>query len=209
MIKINEYSQLIDFISNTDILILDIDDTVFSTFGYGSIKWFTENVKFDVETKNISRIEAVQYYMPLWEEAQHSIEVMLTDPLLPQLIDDLKEKGTKILGLTARRHNHAEVTLKQLDQVQIKFDNFLNFTYDSSKLLYPVEHVEGIVFCSEYNTKGEVLKEVLKQNLQYAFKKLLFVDDLEYNIDSVKKHLNNFDIEFHGFHFTKLNNYSK
>lgn len=90
------------------------------------------------------------------------------------------------MGLTSRQVPLVDITINQLKGIDVDFSSkqLPNETLSMSFFNAPTQMKAGILFCSEYNNKGDVLHAYLDK-LNIVPKKILIVDDSMRNIQSV------------------------
>lgn len=141
----------------------------------------------------------------------------LVDPNIKEIFELLKDKDIKFIALTA-------APTGKLGQIQSledwRIEDLKKFGFDFShsfpeilpttftnlpSLKNPKQfcaYKEGILFTCDV-PKGEVLKAFLSLT-KHQFKKIIFVDDLRKNLDSVEKVCAELGIAYHGFEYTAV-----
>src|SRR6185503_4779042 len=89
------------------------------TTGLGSDEWFYHLESKIAERERLSEDEAADRAMEIWNGVQAHIDVRAVEPSAPQLLRDLQARDVAVLGLTARTHDIASVTRRQLASVGI------------------------------------------------------------------------------------------
>jgi hypothetical protein len=146
---------------------------------------------------------------------------ILIEENTPVLITDLQQNGVKVIALTNCPTGPFGLVPK-VERWRVEHLFSLDISFASS---FP--HIErcsldelaaahgkpaplfeqGILFSKGY-TKGEVLQAFFKQ-FDYYPSKVIFIDDLSENLDSVKAVLQSLNIEFKGYQYTGANSFFK
>lgn len=169
-------------------VIFDLDHTIFEAkhYGYGHANWFYDRIEKG-KKEGIDEKVTIYRIFPHWLISQKTTQVKPVEALTPALIKKLQKQKIPVMGLTSRQLPLAEISLRQLNSIDIHFDGELLPKETLSWFFKaPAMYKQGVIFCSEYNDKGEVLKAYLdKFNL--TPKKILFIDDSRRNLESVIK----------------------
>lgn len=185
------------------VTLLDIDNTLLQPkTDLGSDQWFSNLMQQKMSEMN--KAEALKHVLPLYFHVNHHIDLIPTEEELEQTISSIKQSCTHTLCLTARSLQLMERTLGAFQQ------NNLNFhipEINSESVQLPGESVykNGILFCGS-NDKGEIVLVLLK-TIDYLPEVIVFVDDKQYNLDSVGNAIqhfntiNNTDIKFIGLRY--------
>lgn len=140
------------------------------------------------------------------------------DPNILNILADIQSKQIKAIALTSGYtgkfgyiEKREDLRIEKLKEVGISFkDSFPEIEpiiFDNIKKADPKHYPmfkEGIVFACRL-PKGEVLQSFLTQ-AKFTPKKIIFVDNKLKNIKSVQEFCENAKIDFHGFHYTFLDN---
>lgn len=152
-------------------------------------------------------------YSKLWQQAQF----MLVEPMVVQLINELKSHGCIVLGLTSMESgtygaiaNMPEWRFNTLTDFGIQFSQqFGNYTFTnlaSYRSNYPILY-KGIL-CANQQSKGDVLSAFLKQSgLQPN--KIIFFEDSMTNLQSIGAACNTLGIPVEMYHYTGSEKYQK
>ena len=180
-------------------------------------------------------------YNDLWARlSPHDVEelqsiVMSTKPWrpvtpdTPQIFNEIKNKGYKLLGLTSggtgafgNMRSMEKWMVKSLKDVDIVFDkNFINAKPGSLDQYIPsinkhyakARHVcfpaaeDGIVFTC-MASKGEVLEAYI-QFANIKPKKIIFIDDRLKHVETVAAFCKKFNIEYIGYEYTAIKEQAK
>lgn len=169
-------------LSNT-LVLFDIDDTLITkenvTFIGSSV--FYEFMKVGViNSHQLSNEAAGLYIEPLFNSIYKFLPVNLTDPMLPELIDILKKSGATVIGFTSRERALLDNTIAQLKQFNIKFSNVTCLDIGIKQGLYTI---------GTQMEKGDAAQKLLELLKPKKVKHLIFFDDRQKNLTSVKNKL--------------------
>ncbi len=120
------------------------------------------------------------------------------------VIRQLQQNSNRIVGLTARYIEMAYPIIKQLHSIGI--DLSLSSLSDLDHEIeggFAAKYLEGIIFVGLKNDKGETLLRLLDQ-LHYQPKKVLFIDDKEKNLHSVRLTCEKRSIPFIGLRYAYM-----
>jgi hypothetical protein len=166
---------------------------------------------------------SIDRYSPAEREKLYSkiliqLKPALVDPNILNIFADIKSKQIKAIALTSGYtgkfgyiEKREDLRIQKLKEVGISFkDSFSEIKptiFEDIKKVNPKHYPmfkEGIVFACRL-PKGEVLQRFLTQ-AKFKPKKVIFVDNKLKNIESVQEFCQNAKIDFHGFHYTFLDN---
>ena len=175
------------------LFILDIDDTVgrVST-AIGLDAWFRFRMQQFIMDGH-SQSEALTNAIVLYNLAQLASRTMVPvdkhNPIAP-LIAELKTKGAKVIGLTARNHNLTAKTIELLGTLGVTFsaDVLPTATFTLNEKAVVIQ--DGVIFANG-NHKGKCLE--LAQELGHIslndYANIHFADDSKSNCDHVAESL--------------------
>lgn len=112
----------------------------------------------------------------MWAAIKQS-KVKLIEPITPQVIKNLQDRGIAVMALTARDMELVDATLRQVKSVGIDFSK----TSPTRKSKY-FHH--GILFADNNFPKGPALLAYL-EGTGFKPKRIILVDDLKKNLVSV------------------------
>ena len=185
---ISSMQELEKYVDKQTIVLLDLDHTIFegNYYGYGHANWFYDQIEKG-KAQGIEEKITIARIFPHWLHSQKSTKVKPVELLTPELIKKLQNEGTLVVGLTSRQVPLVDITLNQLKEINIEFDD-PRLPKETISMLFkaPTMMKGGTIFCSEYNDKGEVLHAYLDR-LNIFPNKILFVDDSYRNLQSVIK----------------------
>jgi FMN phosphatase YigB (HAD superfamily) len=184
-----------------DLVIFDIDHTILEAkTAFCHSNWFYDQYE-EAKALGINEEKVLAALLPPWEKAQLHCEVKAVEPFTPALIREIQESKIKVMALTSRSQRVAEETIAQLQSLGIDFSNSApvkgDFSVDSAK---QVLSKSGIVFTTDYLTKGDVLKHYLER-APIKPRRILFVDDSWNNLISVSQVLSAESISVQAFHY--------
>ncbi|MBN8828612.1 MAG: DUF2608 domain-containing protein [Sphingobacteriia bacterium] len=229
ILRIRKFEEILNSnfkIDENTLILVDIDDTVFSSPShYGACVDFGRQMYEMVKKTGCTFQQAKILITPDWIRSQSTIKTKLVDDAIHTFFTYAREQGATIIGLTARQPAIAEVTYKQLTKHKIYFDKLENLIYSQkySKNLHSNEvlckemkHLnheievlfyEGILFCHDLNKKGEVFDHFYEKLLAYRksnnlkpFERWGFIDDAEHNLVSVKSTAAKHSVDYFAYH---------
>lgn len=192
---------------NTTLILFDLDETL--CFWLDKINR-NKNLIFELKKRAPDKFT---YFFSIWLSQSKKA---LIEPFIADIIKELQNRGVKTLGFTARKAHHFGVVpsmqehcYNELLNMGISFEDSCskNMTFDTCSTSfenYPVLY-KGIIV-TNHTQKGEVLKAYL-DTLDTLPKKIIFFDDLEENLVSVKHELATHEIplELYLYSAHKLN----
>ena len=116
-------------------------------------------------------------------EVQPHLNVVPVEDQIFQILENLETRGISHFALTARSASLKSITHKQLQVVRHDFDK--NFPPQKDKSLLDGVLEKGVIFATG-TPKGELLKKII-ENSKIRPKKIVFIDDRLYNLESVEK----------------------
>ena len=177
-------------LSSDTLVILDLDDTTITTpegqwLGRSDMFYdllAQEQKKYPDKNKADLATEIDALLVPVYER----VPVTLTDNSLPAVLQSLVSKGVSVIAMTSRGQRVREVTLEQLERVNIRFSNLgaARWVDLDNHRRFRIE-INGTVFVSHGNRKGEVLIELLKKNILKTPKQVYLIDDRKRHLKDV------------------------
>jgi hypothetical protein len=201
--ELKSMNEIIDYVDEYTLIVWDNDNTLTKPLGYlGSDQWFYFLVERFQKMELLSKEEAVDKAAKIWNKTQNIIDTKLVEPGTAELISQIGKKGATLMALTARDIETKHITRKQLLAHNIDFSKYAPFASDISfsHLGAAATYSQGILFQGEGNDKGEVLIEFLKI-INKSFKRILFIDDRDYNVKNMFKALSRLPIEHIEFRY--------
>lgn len=146
-------------------------------------------------------------------------ERVIVEKETPGMIKHMQNRGVKVVALTALPTDIFGFLYTERWRVQQLRDLGIDFsvafpqwsirmldTFAHSRDKAPSYH-DGIIFSKNFS-KGEVLRAFFAESNFYP-KKVIFIDDLRENLESVEKELKDFDVEIQGYHYNGAKSYYK
>ena len=199
--------RFIHVLNENSLVIFDIDDVLLtatdrvlrSPHNYIWLGKYIDN--------NFSPSEALSLASNIWT----SYKTMITDRLLPDILQKIQYKGIPIIALTAgwngvlaNRKNYCDDRIKCLKNMKIDFSQ--SFPQLTNIIFSTLENCsknpsfkEGILFGCRL-PKDRVLDAFLSL-LGSKPDTILFIDDLRENLDDVHKYCLKNEINFYGLHY--------
>ncbi|MGA8165557.1 MAG: DUF2608 domain-containing protein [Waddliaceae bacterium] len=126
------------------------------------------------------------------------------EPMTPEVIHQLQERGILLLGLTAGSSKIAKKRVHQLASIAIDLSKSTVYPEEIEfKSKYPAKFLEGIIFAGSRNDKGKTLFCLL-DHIRLKPKKILFIDDQIHNVRSVDAAAKKRQIPFLGLYYTPI-----
>ena len=202
-------SDLLPFVDRDTIVIFDVDYTLFhSKTCLGSPEWGLYLLQKEMK-KGQKREVCFNKNYPAWLKAQQFNEIELLDKKIPHIIKALNNKSLGYIALTSRLSTALEITRWQLHKFNIEFNKspLAAHAYASS-FKHPAVFREGVLFCHDFNNKGDVFTEWFAQiepqlKRKKGVKRIVFVDDVLENLVSVQEAAENMGLEFVGIRYSK------
>ena len=174
--QINTFSQIQISQCEKTLCIFDIDDTI---MGYNEFNhtYFGERINY---YKNIhkSHILAIDFAVSDWiEKIEQSTPHHMDEYGYNDIINRIIKSNSQYFFLTARNPHFRQLTEKHLEQINIKNPH--------------IYYVSG-------KNKGEYLKNIIDK--YEKFDRIIFIDDIEKNLEDLKK---TFGDKIELFHFVK------
>ncbi len=182
--------------------LVDLDNTLFEAKqAFGHIHWFYDEVDHRMQ-KGMSRDEAFLDAYPTWIRAQQICPVKPLEEEFVTSIIDLQQRGIVVMGLTNRHPCAVSFTKRQVSSLGID----LTATAPAKHAFcIPAENPtllsDGVLFCSDYNLKGDVFLSLLSLIEQCPIK-VVFIDDRIRNVEEVVEKLSKYGIACTGIHYT-------
>ncbi|MEX1013376.1 MAG: DUF2608 domain-containing protein [Waddliaceae bacterium] len=183
IVEKDEILTLTPSIDSRTLVLIDLDNTVMrpkTMLGSAQHIWF-ETLAM-AEKEGISIQEAKEKAGEEWNRLQPYLEMIPTDPFLPDWISLLQRRGVYIFGITRRPPELENVTREQLKSIGVAFA--------------PNE----ILFCGGCTNKSENLKQFL---IGLVFEKMIFIDDVPSNVTDMEQFANELEIDYLGVRYSR------
>lgn len=185
VINSNTIAEVITHVEENTLVIFDIDGVIMEPVQMlGSDPWaYYEGDKYiAIHGGNVAK--GLEAFAPVWIKVQEKVSVRTVDKKLALVLKMLKDFGNSVIGFTARGIALAKRTKEQLQSIDIDLSNNSFF---SENLVCPSYLFDnGILFTKVGYNKGECLKCFFKK-IKKRPPKIVFIDDHEKNIESMKK----------------------
>lgn len=205
--ELKTFDELSSRIKDGDWVILDLDQTVMeSKTSWGSSGWIYAMVD-QMVGEGMDRGEAFRRTSLPFHRSQRFVKVQPMEDNTVAVLNAIIDKGYVVFGCTAREANNAAPTVDHLYDLGIDLDSsapvkaLIDFDFEVGLAKF----FEGVLFCDN-NGKGRVLAALLDylQNEGVAKPhRVVFVDDLVSNVESVERMLTKMGIEVIGLHYTR------
>lgn len=199
-------ASILEYKKSFGIVVIDLDNTIIeSVEDLGSDQWATrlyEDVKSALPD---NKEEAAKLALEVYHAVQTHLKVQVVEKPVVGIIKLLQDSDIPVLGLTARDSTIIKSTLLQLNHVGVKFYPQWGQAHFELPVLNGKNASifdQGIVFCG-YNDKGESLEALFKK-MKYFPRHVLFIDDKSYNVESVKKIMEKFHLDYDGIRYSYL-----
>lgn len=168
------------------LIVFDIDNTIVESVDQlASTQWFEAMIQFKMKQESLTEREALERTLPLNSLLiQHSIIQPVQLSKTVEIIKQLQDNRHKVIALTARSSNPLKAcTIGHLKGVNIDFTRTSVYPQD---IIFGqrTHYTHGIIF-TDGEHKGHVLRSML-DIVGYAPKKIIFIDDKEYNHYAIK-----------------------
>lgn len=136
-------------------------------------------------------------------DVQAAVKVVPVEAEALDVLNQLSKSGISHFALTARNAKLKEITIKQLQA--LKHDFAKSFP-KLKKMGVIKEHLkQGVIFANS-TPKGELLKKIVDQSEQ-KYKRIIFVDDKLYNLESVEKSMDDQSIELISYRYAAADSF--
>ncbi len=171
-----------------------------------------------VKKKHVTKEQKQKFYDTM-RLTLTSPERVIVEKETPVMIKKMQDRGIKVVALTALPTDifgflyTERWRVHQLRDLGIDFS--VAFPQWNIRMLETFAHArdkapsyhDGIIFSKNFS-KGEVLRAFFAETNFYP-KKVIFIDDLRENLESVEKELKDFNVEIQGYHYNGAKTYYK
>jgi len=182
----------------------DLDNTLVepdNATGWSSDQWIYAHVNHLIN-QGIVPDQAWKIVFPFYYETQfiNGYKLRTVEECTVSLIKKTQEVADKVIGLTSRSRQIADITIRLLEDIGIvfSFQAADKFEFDHTRAVYS----HGVYFCG-WQSKGEALL-ALFEHLHYWPEVVVFVDDKMSHVVAVESVLQDKGIKVYGIHYTKL-----
>jgi hypothetical protein len=172
-------SSLRDYLAKLEtpaLIVLDIDNTVLKAPDYwGSETWYDERIEL-LKKEGWEEARATLQANDEWEQIQEKISPIPVELETIPLLNEIQSNcSLRVMGLTTRRSEIAELTHQQLSHVGFTFDK--NCPSPSPiRIDAHSKYIGGVLYIGPLHEKGTALKHMLSV-ISWRPKQILFVDD--------------------------------
>lgn len=216
-IQIKSFKEISNELQNSDkstLIVFDVDEVLITTEDH-FIHPYADHILVPLIKKAMAAAATPEEKKDLEEKLSLSMlqpKRILIEEETPKLIQTLKNRGIKVIALTSCPTGAFGI-ISKVERWRINHLNSLDINFASSfpnvnrqfldEIAVPGKtaplYEEGVLFSKGYK-KGEVLKAFFKQ-CNFHPSKVIFIDDLYENLDSVKAELTDLNIEFKGYQY--------
>lgn len=208
---IHSMQEIEKYIDSETLVLFDLDHTLIEgkQYGYGHANWFYDQID-EAKAQGLDENTTITKIFPHWLHSQQTTKVKPVEAITPALIKKLQAQGIIVLGLTSRQVPLAAITVNQLNDIDVHF-SLPAFAQEKLSVEYqyaaPTLMSHGVIFCSDYNDKGQVLHAYLdKLNMTPA--KIVVIDDSLKHLHSVTKAYSK-EATVIGLHYPTVAEYKK
>jgi len=199
IIESNSFSEILNHVDEKTLVLFDIDGTLIEpTSLLGGPAWFA-HVFAMLSKKGLEEEVVVEKTYAAWVRLQKTISVRTIEKNTADVVKKIHEKNVQTMALTGRAFGDSEMTFNQLKSVNISFEKN---TIHNEVLDFGNRNgfYRGILSAGLTGDKGENLIEFFEK-INFFPEKMVFVDDLPFYIEEVKKIADAKNIEFTGIRY--------
>ncbi len=186
MSELASYNDLdLSLIDQDTLVVFDIDNTLIRQNSLIGTHQWGDHMRSRAIENGISAEKAAEIQHAAFQSVQPYVQVVKVEEDVDAILKHLQKNHISHFALTARAPVLKEVTFKQLESVNLFFNK--SFPEQNNLSLIRDYFYKGLIF-SGSTPKGEILKTIL-QNSVYKYKKIIFIDDRKYNLDSIESSL--------------------
>lgn len=193
--KISELASYKDLdlsqIDQNTLVIFDIDNTLLRQDSMIGTHQWGDYIRERGIRRGLTPQAASELQHKSFGDLQPYVHVVPVEAGIPEMLKSLKDRQIPHFALTARGPVLRKTTLRQIRILKHDFSQSFPEQKDLSVL---GDHLEAGVIFSGSVSKGELLKRILNNSVK-PVKKIIFIDDRKYNLDSVETSLADSGIE--------------
>jgi len=184
--------------------LVDLDNTMFEgKQALGHANWFYDELDRRMKS-GMNRDEAIRDFYPQWVKTQKMCPVKLLEEDFVSNLISLQNQGITVMGLTHRQPLIADSTVRQVNSLGFDFLKTApsqdSFTVAAAN---PTLYLQGILFVSDFNKKGDVFMPFLSM-IGKTPKKVVFIDDKKKNVEELEQMLSKYSIDYVGVYYTAI-----
>lgn len=192
MSELASYNDLdLNLIDKDTLVVFDIDNTLIRQNSLIGTHQWGDHIRDSAIKKGISPSKAAEMQHAAFASVQPYVQVVKVEDDIDIVLKHLQKNRISHFALTARVPELKNVTFKQLQSLNLQFEK--SFPEQKNKAVVKDFYYKGLIF-SGSTPKGEILKTIM-QNSQRQYKKVIFIDDRKYNLDSIESSLQDDPIE--------------
>jgi len=197
--EIRSMTEILPYIDEQTLLVFDLDNTVIEPVQtLGSDQWFQSLLK---------QAYTVDQAVSLWSQVQPLSQMKAVEAITPEIILSDQLVGLKVMALTARPANLAQVTENQLLSIGVSFLGSPVYGDDVADMngqgAQGPQYIHGIEFVGPTSSKGEALVQFL-HHINFKPGRIVFVDDTAKHTITVNDSLTSEGIENFEFRYGAL-----
>lgn len=167
------------------LVVMDIDNTLIrQNQMIGTHQWGDDMREIAIK-RGMPEKEAREYQHRLFSEIQPLTRVLPVESSTKEFLDFLDTEQIPNFALTARPKYMTQATLRQIKTLNHDFAK--SFPEQNDPHLMDAFLKNGVIFSGD-KPKGELLLEIIN-NSKVRPTKIVFIDDKQYNVDSIEKSL--------------------
>lgn len=216
VVKVQDLSAAIDqakaLPKSATLVVFDIDDTLLTaTEFFGSDKWYDwqRGRALSPDGQPLATDDADKVSC-LFDTLGITYEIAINRATQDNMADLVNQLDNDLLLLTARSGKYRAATIRELSRNGLDFREHAltpkgvgyHYDYTLGGRTATVSYVDG-VFMVQGMDKGVLLLDLLTRVGQ-SYEAVVFVDDKTHNINNMANALKNANIDFYGFHYTKI-----
>ena len=197
---------------SSTLVVFDIDDTLLTaTEFFGSDKWYDwqRGRALSPDGQPLVTDDADKVSC-LFDTLGITYEIATNRATQDNMAELVNQLDNDLLLLTARSGNYRAATMRELTRNGIDFseqaltpkDVGYHYDFTNDGRTATMSYVDG-VFMVQGMDKGILLLDLLARVGQ-TYDAVVFVDDKTHNIENMARALKNANIDYYGFHYTKI-----
>lgn len=201
------FQHKFDLLERGDLIVLDLDNTVFrEDHQLGTDEWYSHRLN-QLTGKGLSRRSAQDELKPLNFRIKSAARMRLLEKSMPEVISRMQARGVRVIGLTARHPELANLTIKQLKELGIDF-GLSNFPHKNLENFHPphmtndFSWLSGVAF-TDGSPKGMALQAILEHTSLRPLRAIA-IDDRIYHVHTLTEAFLELKINASVVHYTHV-----